>query len=102
MAERFEVTLESAQIFPLKCMEVVLVSMEALSACHELQAAKQQVEAVGCARVRRVRVCVEGPLDHRVPSDEHEVRTMLFVSPFAEPAFVGGGEVRLADSRPSR
>ncbi len=77
-------------------IQVVLVQVQALPAGHQLGAAEKQVERVGVARVGRVRVGVERALDHRIAGDEEEVAAMRLLRPFAQPALVLRGQVRLA------
>jgi hypothetical protein len=76
--------------------------VESLSAGDELEAAKDQIEAIRVLRTSGLRVCVERALDHRVADDEEEVGAVLAQGPVAEPALVCRGEVGLADDLPAR
>ena len=97
MAEGLEVALVNLRIGSCEGGEIVVVAVQALPAGDELETPEEQVEAVRRCRPGRVRVGVEGPLDHRVAGHEEEVRAVLAGRPLAEPSFVGGREVGLTD-----
>ena len=68
--------------------QVVGVPVQPLPAGDQLEAAEDQVEAVGVAGPGRVGVGVERPLGHRVAGDEQELRPVLAQRPVAEPPLV--------------
>src|SRR5687768_1698258 len=69
--------------------------MKALPPGGELEATKQEIEAVGVRRSRRIGVRVERTLGHRKPHDEQEVGVVCPERPLAQPTLMRRRQVRL-------
>src|SRR5205085_10574619 len=96
--ERLQVAVERRGILP-GCgerSEVLLVAMQPLSACRQLEPAEDQVEAVRELRTTRIRMRVEGTLRQRETGDEHEVRAVLPLRPLPEQTLVRRSQIELS------
>jgi hypothetical protein len=69
--------------------------VQPLPAGDQLDAPEEQVEAVGVGGTGRVRVGVEGAFGHRIPGDEHEVRSVLAQRPLPDRTLVRRREIWL-------
>src|SRR5437763_9850533 len=97
--ERFQIARQRFRIHAprRKCIQIVRVAVQALSAGYQLLSAEQQVKRVRKAGSCRVRMRIERPLGHRETADEYEVGAVLTQSPLTQPTLVRRREVRLTE-----
>src|SRR5258707_6688202 len=75
---------------------IILVTVQALTTCNQFCPPEQQIEAIGIARISRIRVCVEGTLCHRVARDKQKIALMFLERPITQNTLMFGREIRFA------